>query len=198
MPKRIGFLETNFIFKITERNVIMSVAFVSHVISILLMYVNLPNDAPLGPTKGTSWLEQPSVYIAMVCAFCLGVGDACVSTQIGAAIGVIWPDNPSSALAIYRFFQAATCASALYLSTLTGLYNQVLIFLVVATAGTATFCINENIITKQEKSIKCIANKPVTITGISVVNSKLSQPQIQIDEEGFVKFKYWNISTCSF
>ncbi len=118
------------------------------------MYINLPNQAPLGPTCSTSFVNPPSIPVAMICAFLLGMGDGFLSPQMCAAIGVIWPEDPSSAYAIYRFFLAATCAAAYFISTLTGLYNQIFIFLGLATVGTFCFRLNERLIAKMYDNLE--------------------------------------------
>lgn len=114
------------------------------------MYINISDEAPSGPTKLTSWLNPPSIPVAMVCAFLLGMGDGFISPQMCAAIGVVWPEDPSSAYAIYRFFLAATCAAGYFIGTLTGLYNQILVFLGLAIIGTISFRINEGLILKMD------------------------------------------------
>lgn len=132
------------------------------------MYVNLSHNAPLGPTMDISWFDPPSVPLAVACSFFLGVGDGCVTPQIAAVIGVIWPDNPSASLAIFRSFQAASCAFGLYLSSLTGLYNQILILLIVTLLGTTTYFLNEKLIVKEDKKFT------KAVMQISVLKPKMS------------------------
>lgn len=136
------------------------------------MYLNLPNEAPLGPTLETSWINPPSIPIAMLCALLLGIGDGCISPQICAAIAAVWPEDPSNALAIHRFFQAAFCATGYFIGTLTGLYNQIFIFFVVTLLGTLTFRINEGLIAKMDQVEYSLKSPVPVVEEVSVVTTR--------------------------
>lgn len=161
------------ILNISERNFIVTSSCIAHCISFVLMYINLSDAAPLGPTNNTSWINPPSIPVAMLCAFLLGLGDGCITPQLCAQIGVVWPDDPSSALAIYRFFQAATCATGYFIGTLTGLYNQIIIFLAITLLGTLAFRINEGLIAKiDDYPIKPVDQQQWSI---AVIKKKMSE-----------------------
>ncbi|CAL8145606.1 unnamed protein product [Orchesella dallaii] len=136
----------------SKRSLVVVIAFISHLVSIILIFINHPNSASQGPTKDVSVLTSPSVSIAMVSAFLLGLGDGCLQPQIFAGIGVIWPDHPGAALALCRFFQGAAIAVGFFTGSLTGLRIILGVFLCIAGIGTLTFCVNERLIDKRDRN----------------------------------------------
>lgn len=79
--------------------------FFLHIISFLLIFVNLPDQAPFGDTTETSFLTPPLASVALVCSFLLGLGDACFNTQIYSMLGGVFARNSSAAFAIFKFTQ---------------------------------------------------------------------------------------------
>lgn len=54
------------------RDPIILLGFICHTLSYYLIFLNLPDAAPLDPTDDVSYLRNPSVLLAMLCAFLLG------------------------------------------------------------------------------------------------------------------------------
>jgi len=90
-----------------------------------------------------AYLENPSVTLAMLCAFLLGFGDACFQTQILAILGGLFPDNSAPAFAVYKFAQSAAAAASFYYSSIFTLGIQLSILQVFCILGTLTFFIAE-------------------------------------------------------
>lgn len=86
------------------RDPIVIMGYLIHVVSFFLIFLNLPNNAPFGDTDEKSYMD-PSPYLAMLCSFLLGFGDACFNTQIYAMLGGNFSDNSTSAFAIFKFTQ---------------------------------------------------------------------------------------------
>ena len=104
-----GWLGGNLSFVQRSRSRIFFLAFLIHIASYLLIFLNHPNESTVCDTYGASgafgWLE-PRIAVAILCGFLLGLGDAIFSTQIIALIGTIYNEDPietSSAFSIYKF-----------------------------------------------------------------------------------------------
>lgn len=87
------------------RDPIVVLGFVLHMLSFLLIFINLPNDAPFGDTHEESIISPPSVWIALLCSFLLGFGDSCYNTQIYSLLGGVFAKNSADAFAIFKFTQ---------------------------------------------------------------------------------------------
>jgi MFS family permease len=106
------------------RDPVVLLGMLTHLMSYLLIFYNLPNAAIHGKVSGVhgQLLNPSSIYIAMVCAFLLGFGDACYNTQIYSILGVLYPTDEKSipAMALFKFFQViyilhvCTCLCILY------------------------------------------------------------------------------------
>lgn len=131
------------------RDPVVLLGMLLHFVAFLLCYYNLPNDAinndvSIASSFGT--LFNPSnIYLAMACAFLLGLGDSCFNTQIYSIIGVLYPkdENSAPAMALYKFFQSIAAMVGFLTSTFIRLQWQLLILVVLATAGTITFALVE-------------------------------------------------------
>lgn len=86
------------------RDPIVIAGFVLHIISFFLIFLNLPNDAPFEDTYSDAFITSDK-YIAILCSFLLGFGDACYNTQIYSILGGVYKDNSASAFAIFKFTQ---------------------------------------------------------------------------------------------
>lgn len=48
---------------------------------------------------------RPSVGVALLCSFLLGLGDSCFNTQLLSIIGFTFRDNSAPAFAVFKFIQ---------------------------------------------------------------------------------------------
>lgn len=87
------------------RDAIAIVGFVVHIISFVLIFLNLPDAAPFGDTNETAFLNPPIASLALLCSFLLGFGDACFNTQIYAMLGGEFAKNTVAAFALFKFTQ---------------------------------------------------------------------------------------------
>jgi len=60
------------LFLIPGRDPIVLLGFLCHTLAYYLVFLNLPDNAPLGLTNEVSYMNPPSAWIAMLCAFLLG------------------------------------------------------------------------------------------------------------------------------
>ncbi|XP_013199956.1 UNC93-like protein MFSD11 [Amyelois transitella] len=121
------------------RDPIVIMGYVIHLISFFLIFINLPAEAPFGDTDQVSYIT-PSAYLAMFCSFLLGFGDACFNTQIYSILGGNYPDNSTSAFALFKFTQSLAAAACFFYSSKALLTVQLAVLGVLASLGTATFC----------------------------------------------------------
>lgn len=88
------------------RDPIVIMGYLIHLSSFFLIFINLPNAAPFGDTNDVSYIN-PSPYLAMLCSFLLGFGDACFNTQIYSILGGNYSDKSTSAFALFKFTQVS-------------------------------------------------------------------------------------------
>lgn len=86
------------------RSPIVVSGFVIHVIAFFLIFLNIPNQAPIQPTDDGAFIT-PTAELAIFCSFLLGFGDSCFNTQIYSVLGGLFSDDSASAFAIYKFTQ---------------------------------------------------------------------------------------------
>ncbi|XP_063824836.1 UNC93-like protein MFSD11 [Ostrinia nubilalis] len=121
------------------RDPIVIMGYVIHLSSFFLIFINLPNEAPFGDTNEVSYIN-PSPYLAMLCSFLLGFGDACFNTQIYSILGGNYSDKSTSAFALFKFTQSMAAAACFFYSSRAYLSVQLVILAVLASLGTASFC----------------------------------------------------------
>ncbi|XP_076865367.1 UNC93-like protein MFSD11 isoform X2 [Brachyhypopomus gauderio] len=126
----------------------MSVVFfgmVVHFVAFYLIFLSIPDDAPL--VLDTDPLHTPytppSVFIAMLCSFLLGLGDSCFNTQLYSVLGCIYMDQSAPAFAVFKFVQSVFAATAFFYSGYVLLRWQLLLMVVLGFTGTLCFFVVE-------------------------------------------------------
>ncbi|XP_030238400.1 UNC93-like protein MFSD11 [Drosophila navojoa] len=125
------------------RDPIVIAGYVMHMAAYLMTFLNLPNSAPFTDTTDISYLDPPSASMALVCAFLLGLGDACFNTQVYSMLGGEFVNNPVGAFALFKFTQSVAAAISFFYSSHFGLYIQLAILVITGTIGTVSFVIVE-------------------------------------------------------
>lgn len=87
------------------RDPVVIAGFIVHLLSFVLIFLNLPNDSPFEDTKAIGIFNPPSAWIALTCSFLLGFGDACFNTQIYSMLGGAFAKNSAAAFALFKFTQ---------------------------------------------------------------------------------------------
>lgn len=87
------------------RDPIVIAGFVVHLISFLLIFLNLPNESPFKDTQEIGFFDPPIAWLALLCSLLLGFGDACFNTQIYSMLGGAFASNSVAAFAIFKFTQ---------------------------------------------------------------------------------------------
>lgn len=159
------------------RDPVFIMGFIIHLASFALIFLNLPDKSPFEDTHDISFLSPPRAWIALLCSFLLGFGDACFNTQIYSMLGGSFAKNSAAAFALFKFtqvnipirncitnilthsiFQSIAAAISFVYSSYLGLHNQMAILLVFGVIGTISFCIVERSINKKGRSVSSLKN----------------------------------------
>ncbi|KAM7387559.1 hypothetical protein PAMA_009940 [Pampus argenteus] len=127
------------------RNPVVLLGLITHFVAFYLIFLNIAADAPLAPEEGTDLQAYitPSVGVALLCSFLLGLGDSCFNTQLLSIIGFMHRDNSAPAFAVFKFIQSIMAALAFFYSNYLLLHWQLLILVLVGFLGSMTFFVVE-------------------------------------------------------
>ncbi|XP_044188528.1 UNC93-like protein MFSD11 [Thunnus albacares] len=127
------------------RNPVVLLGLIVHFVAFYLIFLNIASDAPLAPEEGTDLQAYitPSVGVALLCSFLLGLGDSCFNTQLLSIIGFMYRDNSAPAFAVFKFIQSIMAALAFFYSNYLLLHWQLLILVLVGFLGSMTFFVAE-------------------------------------------------------
>ncbi|XP_034029258.1 UNC93-like protein MFSD11 [Thalassophryne amazonica] len=127
------------------RNPVVLLGLITHFFAFYLIFLNTASDAPLAPASGTDLhgYITPSIGVALLCSFLLGLGDSCFNTQLLSITGVMFRDNCAPAFAVFRLIQSIMAALAFFYSNYLLLHWQLLILVVVGFFGSVTFFMAE-------------------------------------------------------
>uniref|UniRef100_A0A8C2X381 UNC93-like protein MFSD11 n=1 Tax=Cyclopterus lumpus TaxID=8103 RepID=A0A8C2X381_CYCLU len=130
-----------------RRTSVVFLGMVVHFVAIYLIFLNIPDDAPV--VFNTSTQSQPfltpSVSIALLCSFLLGLGDSCFNTQLYSILGCVYAEHSTPAFAIFKFIQSVFAAAAFFYSGALLLKWQLLVMVLLGFAGTLCFFVVERI-----------------------------------------------------
>ncbi|TSS23703.1 UNC93-like protein MFSD11 [Bagarius yarrelli] len=126
-----------------RRTSVVFLGMVVHFVSFYLIYLNIPNDAPVvfNTSSQLNPYLSPSVSIAVLCSFLLGLGDSCFNTQLYSILGCVYTEQSSSAFAIFKFIQSVFAAVAFFYSGYLLLSWQLIIMVIMGFMGTLCFCV---------------------------------------------------------
>ncbi|XP_040919188.1 UNC93-like protein MFSD11 [Toxotes jaculatrix] len=127
------------------RNPVVLLGLITHYVAFYLIFLNIASDAPLAPEAGTDLQAyiSPSVGVAFLCSFLLGLGDSCFNTQLLSIIGFMFRNNSAPAFAVFKFIQSIMAALAFFYSNYLLLHWQLLILVLVGFLGSMSFFVAE-------------------------------------------------------
>ncbi|XP_023672315.1 UNC93-like protein MFSD11 isoform X1 [Paramormyrops kingsleyae] len=128
-----------------RRTSVVFLGMVVHFVAFYLIFLNIPNDAPVVFETSTQ-LEpylSPSVSIALLCSFLLGLGDSCFNTQLYSILGCVFAEQSAPAFTIFKFIQSVSAALAFFCSGYLLLSWQLLIMGLFGFIGTLCFFVAE-------------------------------------------------------
>ncbi|XP_069004868.1 UNC93-like protein MFSD11 [Embiotoca jacksoni] len=128
-----------------RRTSVVFLGMVVHFVAFYLIFLNIPGDAPvvLETATQTNPYLTPSVSIALLCSFLLGLGDSCFNTQLYSILGCIYAEQSTPAFAIFKFIQSVCAAVAFFYSGSLLLMWQLLLMVILGFAGTLCFFVVE-------------------------------------------------------
>ncbi|XP_026785699.2 UNC93-like protein MFSD11 [Pangasianodon hypophthalmus] len=131
-----------------RRTSVVFLGMVVHFVAFYLIFLNIPNDAPVvfeTSTQHNPYLS-PSVSIALLCSFLLGLGDSCFNTQLYSFLGCVYTEQSIPAFAIFKFVQSIFAAVAFFYSGYLLLCWQLLIMVILGFMGTLCFFVVERML----------------------------------------------------
>lgn len=128
-----------------RRTSVVFLGMVVHFVAFYLIFLNIPNDAPVvfETTSQKNPYLTPSVSIALLCSFLLGLGDSCFNTQLYSILGCVYAEQSTPAFAIFKFIQSVCAAVAFFYSGYLLLMWQLLLMVILGFAGTLCFFVVE-------------------------------------------------------
>lgn len=127
--------------KFVGRDKIAILGLLSVSIAFGLVYINLPPDSPLTDRAQFNAIIEPEIWIAMVAAILLGLGDACFNTQIYSILISLYKSDSLGAFALFKFAQSLGSSLSFLYSTKLNLYYQLYLLTGGAFLATISFCI---------------------------------------------------------
>ncbi|XP_038143825.1 UNC93-like protein MFSD11 [Cyprinodon tularosa] len=128
-----------------RRTSVVFLGMVVHFIASYLIFLNIPEDAPVvfeSTTQKNPFLS-PSASIALLCSFLLGLGDSCFNTQLYSILGYVYAEQSMPAFAIFKFIQSVSAAVAFFYSGYLLLTWQLLLLVLLGFIGTLCFFVVE-------------------------------------------------------
>ncbi|XP_020788725.1 UNC93-like protein MFSD11 [Boleophthalmus pectinirostris] len=124
-----------------RRTSVVFLGMVVHFVAFYLIFLNIPADAPVvfKTTTQMSPYLSPSVSIALLCSFLLGLGDSCFNTQLYSILGRVYAEQSTPAFAIFKFIQSVFAAVAFFYGGHLLLMWQLLVMVVLGFSGTLCF-----------------------------------------------------------
>ncbi|XP_070779301.1 UNC93-like protein MFSD11 [Enoplosus armatus] len=128
-----------------RRTSVVFLGMVVHFVAFYLIFLNIPDDASVVFNTNTQKKPYltPSVSIALLCSFLLGLGDSCFNTQLYSILGRVYAEQSSPAFAIFKFIQSVFAAVAFFYSGYLLLMWQLLLMVLLGFTGTLCFFVVE-------------------------------------------------------
>ncbi|XP_038836750.1 UNC93-like protein MFSD11 [Salvelinus namaycush] len=135
------------------RNPVVLLGLITHFVAFYLIFLNIASDAPIATEEGTHLQAYitPSVEVALLCSFLLGLGDSCFNTQLLSIVGFMFREDSAPAFAVFKFVQSITAALAFFYSNYLLLHWQLLIMVVVGFLGTLSFFVAEWVVVSSRR-----------------------------------------------
>ncbi|XP_071750491.1 UNC93-like protein MFSD11 [Centroberyx gerrardi] len=135
------------------RNPVVLLGLITHFVAFYLIFLNIASDAPLAPEEGTDLQAfiTPSISVALLCSFLLGLGDSCFNTQLLSIIGFMFREESAPAFAVFKFIQSIMAALAFGYSNYLLLHWQLLILVLVGFLGSLSFFVAEWVVESRRR-----------------------------------------------
>ncbi|KTF71258.1 hypothetical protein cypCar_00045616 [Cyprinus carpio] len=128
-----------------RRTSVVFLGMVVHFVAFYLIFLSIPDDAPVVFQTSSQHKPYlvPSLSIALLCSFLLGLGDSCFNTQLYSILGRAFAEQSAPAFAIFKFIQSLSqsmfAAVAFFYSGYILLTWQLLVMVIMGFTGTLCF-----------------------------------------------------------
>lgn len=124
------------------RDPVILTGYVLHTLAYFLCFLFLPHLSPFGETHSDSYVT-PRMEVLLLVATLMGMGDACLNTQIISILSGAYKDRSSEAFALMKLVQSIGVSGGFVMSTNLGLYWQLLVLKISAVLSTIGFSLVE-------------------------------------------------------
>eukprot|EP00090_Calanus_glacialis_P029734 TRINITY_DN47766_c0_g1_i1.p1 TRINITY_DN47766_c0_g1~~TRINITY_DN47766_c0_g1_i1.p1 ORF type:complete len:452 (-),score=75.69 TRINITY_DN47766_c0_g1_i1:54-1409(-) len=124
------------------RDPVILTGYVLHTFAYFLCFLFLPNLSPFGETTTDSYVT-PRMEVLLLVATLMGMGDACLNTQIISILSGAYKERSSEAFALMKLVQSIGVSGGFVMSTNLGLYWQLLVLKISAVLSTIGFSLVE-------------------------------------------------------
>ncbi|XP_036223710.2 UNC93-like protein MFSD11 isoform X2 [Bactrocera oleae] len=134
------------------RDVFMYLAGVFHLITFIIIFLNIPNESSFGENQAVSIIDPPNFYLAITCSFLYGLGAAFYTVHIYSMLAGAFVAESTAGFGIYKFFQCLGCALAYLYSKYASLYIQMGVLILLLIAAVACFAIVERSVRAKQQA----------------------------------------------
>jgi len=124
------------------RDPVIVTGYILHTCAYFLCLLFLPHLASFGETEDDSYVT-PRMEVLLLVATLMGVGDACLNTQIISILSGAYKERSSEAFALMKLVQSIGVSGGFVMSTNLGLFWQLLVLKIAAVLSTIGFCVVE-------------------------------------------------------
>ncbi|KAK2191993.1 hypothetical protein NP493_41g03028 [Ridgeia piscesae] len=125
------------------RDPIILLGFLVHLASFYLIFLNLPAKTPFQTSHGPGPYFFTEKYVAVICAFLLGLGDSSFNTQLYSILGDVYSEDSAPAFALFKFVQSLAATAGFFYSPHLLLHWQLLILACGVVLATLSFFLVE-------------------------------------------------------
>ncbi|BES88678.1 UNC93-like protein MFSD11-like [Nesidiocoris tenuis] len=123
------------------RSYVYWVGYAIHVLALIGIYVNIPDQAVFGYTNDVSVFETPKIWLAVLCSLVLGVSDGFYNTQLYTLLANLSPEHSAQTMALFKFIKSMSVAAFFFASTALSLHYQCILIGTCGFLGSVCFSI---------------------------------------------------------
>jgi len=135
------------------RDPVILTGYILHTFAYFLCFLFLPHLSPFGETHADSYVA-PRMEVLLLVATLMGMGDACLNTQIISILSGAYKERSSEAFALMKLVQSIGVSGGFVMSTNLGLYWQLLVLKISAVLSTVGFSLVEWKIKEKNKEVE--------------------------------------------
>ncbi|XP_045464773.1 UNC93-like protein MFSD11 [Harmonia axyridis] len=134
----------------SSRNAIVIFGCVIIILALILIMLNLPNEAPFGDTDDLAFIETSAVLVIGP-SFLLGLADSCFNTQIMTTLALKYPNNSASVFSVLNFFRVFGILIAIIYSAFLILYGVIVLLIALSLFSTIAYIVSETMDVEEDE-----------------------------------------------